>query len=374
MRLRLLFYCQHSLGLGHFVRSLTLAEALADSFEVVFFNGGPVPMAMELPAGIRFVHLPPLRMEADGSLSGDGTVEDIFARRSAVMMAVAAERPCAAVVVELYPFGRKKFAVEIEPLIAEVRQHGGKVLCSVRDILVNQRVDQTRHDQRAADRLNHSFDAVLVHADPQVSRFEDCFQPSEPIAIPVRHTGFVTRGTAPGSNTADAPTLVTAGSGVVGKALYAAALDAQHRLWQERGWHMTVLAGPLLPEDDWTELCDAARNVPQVTLVRAVPSLAPLLGTAGRVVSQCGYNSALEILGSGLPVLFVPFARGQESEQTMRAQLFADLGLAQWLAEDSLTGDVLADRLLTLGRSCASSGLDTGGAATSARIVTEMLA
>ncbi len=70
MKPRLLFYCQHSLGLGHFVRSLALVEALATRFDVVFFNGGPVPMAMDLPSAVRFVHLPPLRMEEDGGLSG----------------------------------------------------------------------------------------------------------------------------------------------------------------------------------------------------------------------------------------------------------------------------------------------------------------
>ncbi len=375
MKPRLLFYCQHSLGLGHFVRSLTLAAALADCFDVVFFNGGPVPMAMELPAGIRFVHLPVLRMEEDGTLSGEGAVEEIFAQRSAQMGVVAAERPCAALLVELYPFGRKKFAVEIEPLIAAVRQQGGKVLCSVRDILVNQRVDQARHDQRAADTLNRCFDAVLVHADPNVSNFGDCFRPERPIAIPVRHTGFVTRGASPTPASPDGATLVMAGSGVVGKALYAAALGAQRRLWEVRGWHMTVLAGPLLPPDDWAELCAMAREVPQVTLVRAVPSIASLLGAAGRVVSQCGYNSALEILGSRLPTLFVPFARGQESEQTMRAQLFAAMGLAQWLPEDGLTGDTVADFLLRLEPPALSSGLvDIDGAAASARIVAELVA
>ena len=176
---RLLFYCQHSLGLGHFVRSLALAEALAVQFEVVFFNGGPVPMAMELPPAIRFVHLPPLRMEEDGTLSGEGEVGAILTARSSAMQAVAAERPAAALVVELYPFGRKKFAVEIEPLIEIVRAGGGKVACSVRDILVNQRTDQSRHDQRAATRWS-GVSMRCSSMPTRLSRLEESFRPERP--------------------------------------------------------------------------------------------------------------------------------------------------------------------------------------------------
>ena len=36
----LLFYCQHSLGIGHLTRSFALAAALAQRFRVVFLNGG----------------------------------------------------------------------------------------------------------------------------------------------------------------------------------------------------------------------------------------------------------------------------------------------------------------------------------------------
>jgi predicted glycosyltransferase len=368
---RLLFYCQHSLGLGHFVRSLALAEALAERFDVVFFNGGPVPMAMELPRAIRFVHLPPLRMEEDGTLSGAGEVGAILAQRSAAMQAVAAECAAAALVVELYPFGRKKFAVEIEPLIEVVRAGGGKVACSVRDILVNQRADQSRHDQRAADTLERCFDAVLVHADPRLSRLEECFRPERPAATPVHHTGFVARHGGEAGAMGEV-TLVTAGGGIVGGPLYRAALAAQPRLWAERGWPMVILGGPLLPDAEWEALSASAMADCGITLVRAVPSIAGLLRQAGRVISQCGYNSALEILASGRPTLFVPFARGQESEQTMRARQFAELGLAQWLPEAGLGGDALVDALLGLEAPASDFVLDTRGAQNSARIVAEL--
>jgi predicted glycosyltransferase len=39
----LLFYCQHSLGIGHLFRSFAIAEALSRSFRVVFVSGGKLP-------------------------------------------------------------------------------------------------------------------------------------------------------------------------------------------------------------------------------------------------------------------------------------------------------------------------------------------
>ena len=47
-RPRLLFHCQHSVGLGHLVRSVHLADGLAQDFDVTLLNGGPWPA--DLPA------------------------------------------------------------------------------------------------------------------------------------------------------------------------------------------------------------------------------------------------------------------------------------------------------------------------------------
>lgn len=45
----LLFYCQHSLGMGHLVRSFAVARALTVEFEVVFLNGSLMPAGFPIP-------------------------------------------------------------------------------------------------------------------------------------------------------------------------------------------------------------------------------------------------------------------------------------------------------------------------------------
>ncbi len=228
MKPSLLIYCQHSLGLGHFVRSLALAEALTEHFSVVFFNGGPVPQGFVLPDTIRFEHLPPIRMEEDGSIMGEIAIDQLLVQRRDHMLRVARETRATMLVVELYPFGRKKFAVEIDPLIDAVHEQGGQVACSVRDVLVTARVDQARHDDRAAQTLNRLFDLVLVHTDENLFALSDSFRPATPIGIPVEHTGYIVRSQQPATGgCVDGPTLVAAGGGAVGQALFQAAVAAQ---------------------------------------------------------------------------------------------------------------------------------------------------
>lgn len=362
-----MIYCQHSLGLGHFVRSMTLARAMAEAFDLTFVSGGRLPADAPLPDGVRFESLPPISMAESGALTGEDDIEAVFAARRRRLLALAAETAPELLVVELYPFGRKKFAVEIDPLIDAVRAHGGKIACSVRDVLVNGKDDQARHDDQAAAKLNALFHLVLVHSDERIFRIEESFKPRAALQPPILHTGYVSQaldrkgsgGTAPDA------TLVLAGGGAVGHNLYRAALDAQPRLWAARRWPMKLVAGPLFPQADWENLLRRADGVPGLRLVRQVAGMSESLREAGRVVSQCGYNSALEIIQAGIPALFVPFAQARETEQTVRAERFRSLGLCEWVAEEGLDGVALAEHLLNLRAGEDKASLRMDGAAVS---------
>ncbi len=115
-------------------------------------------------------------------------------RREMILGAYRRHRP-RVVMIELFPFGRKKFADELLPLLelAHADRARPLVVCSVRDILVG-RSDQPEHDERASRLANRWFDAVLVHADPRFARLEESFRPRTPLEIPVRYTGFVVAG------------------------------------------------------------------------------------------------------------------------------------------------------------------------------------
>jgi predicted glycosyltransferase len=344
----LLFYCQHSVGLGHLVRSFALAAALAEEFRVVLLCGGRVPASLPPPPGVELVRLPALGVGSNGAFtSHDGrlTVQDArVARREAILRTFRTLRP-EAVVVELFPFGRAKFAPELLPLLEEAsaRARGRPlVACSLRDILVGRRADQTRHDERACSIVNRYFDAILVHADPAFVRLEDSFGMRSRLRVPVHYTGFVQPGGRPQPLRRDRRVVVSVGGGRVGEALLTAAARAAGGVARETGLRMTMIAGPFLPEAAWRRVRAVARGEGDLELLRSVPDLSAELRSASASISQCGYITAIEILSARVPALVVPFATAEEDEQTARARRLAALGAVRMLDPERLAPAVLA--------------------------------
>jgi predicted glycosyltransferase len=370
----LLLYCQHSLGIGHLTRSFALAAALLSEFRVVILNGGPIPAGVPVPRGVEKIDLPPLGMD-DGHtvVSRGGGAEPVEAiqrrRREMILAAQRVLRP-ALVLIELYPFGRKKFAHEIVPLLRAARRDRARIVCSLRDILVTARPDQQRFDDRARWLADRYFDAVLVHADPALARLEDTFRPARRMSVPVHYTGFVTpeRDRTARPPARGAHVLVSAGGGSVGAPLFDAALAAHARLWAERRLPMRIVAGPFLPEPDWQRLQQAAAQREGLSVVRQVPDLAAEMQRAAVSVSQCGYNSALDIIAAQVPALVIPYSTKTEDEQARRAQRLAALGvLRRWpdgmqLDGQSLAGEIAAT--LPFRPAAARIGLDGAGRST----------
>ncbi len=374
----LLFYCQHSLGIGHLTRSFALAAALGAHFRVVFLNGGRLPPGLPVPEGVQMVHLPALGMD-DGHtvVSRDGAhdVAQAMTQRRSLIDAAVREHAPSVLLVELFPFGRKKFAGEILPLIrAAKRQPGGpaRVVCSLRDILVDARPDQQHHDDRAQWLTDRYFDAVLVHADPALARLEDSFHPRRPLRTPVHYTGYVVPTRAAAAATPrGAHLLVSAGGGIVGHALLRTALQA--RALRPHPWPMRLIAGPFLPDAHWHELQALAHGQPGVELLRQVPDMVAEMRAARASISQCGYNTALDIIVSQVPALVVPYATANENEQGERAARLEARGAMQQLDAADLQPHALADaidRLLTFAPRASALGLQ--GAADSAQRLTRM--
>ena len=375
----LLFYCQHSLGIGHLTRSFALAAALTCRFRVVFLNGGRLPPGVDVPAGVELIDLPPLGMD-DGHtvVSRDGK-RDVAAaraeRRRLIDAAVISTRPDV-LLVELFPFGRKKFANEILPMIrAAKRQPAGPALvaCSLRDILVDARPDQKHHDDRARWLTDRYFDTVIVHADAGFARLEDTFRPSQAMRTPVFHSGYVVPHRPGGAGVVvEERVLVSAGGGIVGQQLFRTVLEARSRMRLSPA--MRVIAGPFLPEAHWQDLQRQVAGQAGVELVRHVSDMVAEMRSARASISQCGYNTALDIVLAGVPALVVPYETATENEQRARAERLAALGAVQCLEPGGLQPDSMAaaiEHLLAFEPRPAALALD--GAERTAQILADCL-
>lgn len=381
---KLLFYCQHSLGMGHLVRALHLTNVLAKHFEIVFLNGGQFPAGFVPPDNVTLINLPPLGMDDQAqlvSLDASYTVAEAQADRHRLMQMALDRFQPEVIIVELFPFGRKKFAEEITSLLQTAKSaatHPASkplVFCSLRDILVSGRHDQQRHDDRAADIVNRYFDGVLVHTDPRFARIEETFHPTSPLEVPVHYTGFITaEGAAPTKSKRAPYVLVSAGGGLVGYPLLSAAIGAQRQLWHENTTPMRLVAGPFMSLAEWQALGREAKDCPGVELVRSVPNLGASFFEAGASVSQCGYNTAMDILSARVPALVVPFATGREDEQMNRAERLAQLQLLNVVEPARLTATSLAAAIRELQTfRPAPVQLNLRGASTTAELLRSLL-
>ena len=140
-----LFYVQHLLGIGHLRRALHLVKAMTgDGLAVTLVSGGiPLP-ELAGAAAERVVQLAPIRardvsfkelVDADGR-PVDDTLRAV--RRHVLLDTFAAARPDA-VIIEAFPFGRRAFRYELDPLIeaARARRPRALVLCSLRGASLN---------------------------------------------------------------------------------------------------------------------------------------------------------------------------------------------------------------------------------------------
>src|SRR5580765_187361 len=227
-----LFYVQHLLGIGHLQRALRIADALVQKAVAVTLVSGGVPAALPRNPAIRFVQLTPVQARDARFELVDGAgrpIDDRLreARRAALTAAFAMARPDV-VIIEGYPFARRAFRFELEPLISAVRaaQPRPHLVCSVRDIVV-MRDDPQRH-RDITQRVRRDFDAVLVHGDAAFIPFETSFPAAPEIADRVMYTGYV----CPPPEAVPEPlpggeVVVSAGGGAAGHALLKAALAAR---------------------------------------------------------------------------------------------------------------------------------------------------
>jgi predicted glycosyltransferase len=375
-----LFYVQHLLGIGHLQRAQRVADALADLGLAVTLVSGGMPVAvLRASHTYQVVQLPPIRArDADFALfdeAGRPVGEALWrARRDALLGAFAAARPDV-VVLEGFPFARRAFRAELDPLIAAARAATPRppLVSSIRDILVVR--DDPARQQQIVERVRADFDPVLVHGDPAFVRLEASFRMAPAIADRLVYTGYIAE-TAEAA--AAAPPdggrreiVVSAGGGAAGRALLETALAAR-RAGHFAGLPWRFLTGPHLPEAAFRALSD---GLPQgVVIERFRHDIARLLRQARVSISQAGYNTVLDVLAARAPAVFVPFADGRETEQTLRAEQLAARGVAELVPAGELSPERLAAAIgRALARGPQALAIDTGGARRSAELIAGLI-
>lgn len=389
MAKRVMFYCQHVLGMGHLVRSTEIVRELARDFSVLFVTGGEVPQAFRFPAEVDNFQLIPLKCSPDFSdlllcdFSWD--LEETKAIRRELLLHAFDEFQPDILITELFPFGRKQFSFELLPLLHRARSRSDRtmIVSSIRDILVN-RKDQDAYEKRVCGIVNDHYDLVLVHGDDRFQTLKDSFSRADDLKCPVAHTGYVVQQTQDTHSESSAPVsserpmiVVSNGSGMcpTGHELVERTLRAAAILEDKLPHRFQVFAGPLMQEDVYSRLGMIAATQHNVTFTRYTPDLPSWLRCADLSISMAGYNTVMDILSAGVRSLVYPVTGNSDEEQLMRAAKLADRGFFGLLETSHLQSDVLARRIqCALKTQPASIRLNVSGAANSSLLLKKYLA
>jgi predicted glycosyltransferase len=340
-----------------------IAKALAARDHDVTLASGGFPLRPDLGAA-RLVQLPPCRA-ADASFkillgeTGRAIDEAWRVRRAAATAALYDEAAPDLLIVELYPLGRGALRFELEPLIARAKRI--PKLVSIRD--VPQRPAESKLAARLAALAD--FDAVLAHGDADFLPATEAIPELASLGDRLIHTGYVAiDGAAPrDADSGRDEILVSVGGGAAGKALLDAGLAlAAKRAGSGERWRVLTGEGAGAPKSP----------SPHVIVEANRPDFPALLGRARASISQAGYNTCVDLLRARVPAVLVPFAEGNEREQTIRARAFAARNLAQMVTESELSPATLA-AALDRAEPPPDLGLSCEGAAQTAKIVERWL-
>ncbi len=345
-------YCQHVLGIGHFHRSLEICKALSKRHETVMILGGPDVTLPE--TDVTFLQLPGLKMDSNFSklIPCDTTqdLETIKESRTEQLYQFFESFKPDVFLVELFPFGRKAFGFELNPIlngISEAKLSPCLRLCSLRDILVEKQ-NKEKYETRVVNSLNSSFDGLLIHSDPVFIPLDRTFSATNSITIPGHYTGFITPK-APKQpskdtirqqlNLSSEDKLIVAsigGGNVGGELLQATAATAKH-LANNSQIHFHLFTGPYSDPELQKELQLHESN--HLRIHSFCDNFSVWLQAANLSISMAGYNTCMNLLEASIPALLYPFA--QNREQRMRISAFSESCDFTLLETDDLNPETL---------------------------------
>ena len=345
---RLLFHVESLLGGGHAQRTAAIARACVDQGFDVMVASGRRPGDEHL----RWLALPQLGIRGQDfstlvDESGQAADEKLLAGRRRRLLTAASEFRPQAIVIDTWPFGRRRFSFELEPLAQWARSASppAQVVCSLRDI--PQPKGKARRIEEIFDRLRRYCDHVLIHGSPEADLLSLAFPAilhlDRANSGPSRHwSGYVMAAQGHGLWQEGPQVLVSGGGGGVSLKLLRTAIAARPlSSLAEADW--LLLVGPRLAQADFADLC---RQAPAGVRVERNRSDFPALLSKCRLsISQAGYNTVCDLLATGAPAVLVPYSEGEEVEQTLRAAWMERSGRALAVAEKELSAETLATAL-----------------------------
>ncbi|MBW4673958.1 MAG: glycosyl transferase [Desmonostoc geniculatum HA4340-LM1] len=359
---RLMFYCQHILGMGHLVRSREIVRGLTKDFQICFINGGEIIQGFEIPAGVEVINLPAIKTDAEFTelevVNDAFSLNEVKEIRKNKLLEIFNEFQPDILMIELFPFGRKRFCFELIPLLelAKSNKNSTKIISSLRDIVVTKQEKQAKHEEKVCNLINKYFDMLLVHSDPNFVPLEETFSRVNDLKCELYYTGYVVQEPPTNPTFTDEDReiiksekpliLVSVGGGRFGHELLDCVVRTAPLLENRLPHNIQVFTGPFIPDSKFKELQALARDSKNIYIRHYTPYLLNYMKKAELSINMSGYNTTMNILTTGVRAMILPFTGNEDREQTMRAEKLSELGIIKLISPHELQPDYLAIKMI----------------------------
>ena len=332
-RTRILCYCQSLVGIGHLTASLQVIKELLNHTDIdLLYGGHDIDIALE-HAGFRYLRLPTILIdESSGQLydpSGYYSVEELWQVRDRSITNFLAPA-YDAIIIEFFPFGRRRFKNEIHKLFQLMREKNGQIpiFSFVREVLVPETLEA---EQRMVQSVNEYIHTIFIRGDPNVINFADTFSLTDLIANKINYVGYL-GGVLPTSQPIRTKQiLVSQGGGSIGRELLVAAIRTAPLL---PDYTFLIATGSKTTTSDFAFLTDLVTS-PNVKIVPFLSDFRQHLLESALSVSMGGDNTLTDVICTQTPSLAFPYPGN--SEQDVRINKLANKGFIYPLTVDELT-------------------------------------
>jgi predicted glycosyltransferase len=374
---KVMFYCQHILGMGHLIRSVEIVRGLIPDFQICFINGGQVIKEFEFPSEIEVVNIPAVKTDSEFTeltpVDDSLTMSELETIRTKMLLDVCDRFQPDILIIELFPFGRRRFSFELIPLMEKAKAMGTKIVSSVRDIVVTKQ-DQQRHEEKVCRLINKYFDMLLIHGDPNFVKLNLSFSRIDDLNCPVHYTGYVVQPVPKLQKIDNKPLiLVSVGGGRFGHDLLECIAHTAPILKTKIPHHLQVFTGPFCPDTVLQKLQAITKEQDNITVNCYTSNLLNYMQQADLSIGMSGYNTTMNILSTGIKAMMMAFQGNNDKEQETRLKKLDSLGRVKMIQPKDLQPEKFAEQIISyLQQEKTEFSLDLNGVDNTAKYIKQL--
>jgi predicted glycosyltransferase len=263
---------------------------------------------------------------------------------------------------------------ELLPALDTLRSWGNtSIVLGLRDILDAPAVVRERWRLEGAyDTIERFYDRVLVYGQRDIFDMADQYAMPAALLPKLTYCGYLCTPKAPkyarrirqelmtGAEPGTRLVVAMAGGGADAFPVMHTLLDAVPGIVASGPCRFVLITGPFMPRDERRRLQDeAAASGHWIRVKEKVSDTLSYIEAADALVTMAGYNTTVEVLRAGKPVVMVP-RPGPSAEQRMRAALFSARAWVDAVPPERLAPAALGAAVLRSLDAPATEGNGTG--------------